>query len=192
MAWVTCGHHVFSVEHLLGELWDGEHAVLLAPPAGERNEPRHEEVQTREWHHVDRQFAKIGVQLSGEPQAGGDAAHGDRDEMVEVAVRGRGEFESAETDVVQGLVVNAERLIRVLHQLMHRQRGVVGLHHSVRNFGRGHHAEGVHDAVGILLADLANQESSHARACSSSQRMSELEALQTVTALGFLTDHVHH
>ena len=36
-----------------------------------------------------------------------------------------------ETDVIEGLVVDAEGLVRVLHQLVHRQRRVVRLHHRV-------------------------------------------------------------
>ena len=38
-----------------------------------------------------------------------------------------------ETDVVERLVVDAEGLVGVLHQLVDRQGGVVGLHHGVRN-----------------------------------------------------------
>ena len=38
--------------------------------------------------------------------------------MVEVAVSGGCEFEGAEADVVKGLVVNAEGLVRVLHKLV--------------------------------------------------------------------------
>ena len=51
--------------------------------------------------------------------------------MVEVSVCGSGEFQCAEADVVEGFIVDAVRLISVLHQLMHRQGGVVGLHNSV-------------------------------------------------------------
>ena len=36
-----------------------------------------------------------------------------------------------ETDVIEGLVVDAEGLVGVLHQLVHRQRRVVRLHHRV-------------------------------------------------------------
>jgi len=38
--------------------------------------------------------------------------------VVEVAVRRRRQFECAETDVVQSLVVNTERLVGVLDELM--------------------------------------------------------------------------
>ena len=44
--------------------------VLLRASGGERSEPRHEEVKTRERNHVDRQFSQVSVQLTGEPQAG--------------------------------------------------------------------------------------------------------------------------
>ena len=53
--------------------------------------------------------------------------------MVQVAIGGRGQLQRAETDVVQSLVVDAERLVRVLDQLMDRQRRVVRLHHRVRH-----------------------------------------------------------
>lgn len=54
--------------------------------------------------------------------------------MVLISIGWCGEFESAEADVVEGLVVNAVGLICVLHQLMDRQGGVVGLNHGVRHF----------------------------------------------------------
>uniref|UniRef100_K7F112 Uncharacterized protein n=1 Tax=Pelodiscus sinensis TaxID=13735 RepID=K7F112_PELSI len=84
VAGVAGRHHVLGIEHLLGELGDGEGAVLLAAPGCEGGEAGHEEVQAREGHHVDRQLAEVGVELAGEPQRGGDAAHGGRDQVVEV------------------------------------------------------------------------------------------------------------
>ncbi len=128
---VAGGHHVLGVEHLLGEFRNGQRAVLLAAPAGQRSEAGHEEVQTREGHHVHRQFTEICVQLAGEPQAGGDAAHGGGDKVVEVTVCGCCEFESAEADVIKRFIVNAVGFICVFHQLMDRQRGIVGLDHCV-------------------------------------------------------------
>jgi hypothetical protein len=85
-----------------------------------------------------RQFPEIGVQLSGESQTGGDAGHGQRDQMIEVAVGGRGQLECPEADVVESLVVNAERLVRVLDQLMHGEGRVVRLDHGVGDLGHSH------------------------------------------------------
>ncbi len=131
MTGVAGGHHVLGVKHLLGEFGNGQCAVLLAAPAGQRSKAGHEEVQTREGHHVHCQFTEICVQLAGEPQAGGDAAHGGRDEVVEVTVCGCCEFKSAEADVVKGFIVNAVGFVCIFHQLMDRQCGVVGLNHCV-------------------------------------------------------------
>ena len=69
------------------------------------------------------------------PEAGGNPRHGERDEVVEVSIGGSGQLQGPEADVVQGLVVDAERLVRVLDQLVHGEGGVVGLHHGVRDLG---------------------------------------------------------
>lgn len=60
----------------------------------------------------------------------------------------------------------------------------------MRYLRRGHHAEGIHDAVGILLPDLADEQGAHAGACAPSQGVCELEALQALTALSLFPHHV--
>ena len=82
-----------------------------------------------------------------------------------------------EADVVERLVVDAEGLVRVLHQLVDGERGVVGLHHRVGHLGRGDNAEGVHDAVGKLLADLGDEQGAEAGAGAAAQGVGQLEAL---------------
>lgn len=67
---IAGGHHVLGVEHLLGQFWNGQGAVLLGATGRQRGESGHEEVQTRERNHVDGQFSQIGVQLTRETQAG--------------------------------------------------------------------------------------------------------------------------
>lgn len=68
-----------------------------------------------------------------------------------------GELESAEADVVKRFVVKDHALVGVLHELVHRQRRVVGLHHGVRHLGRREHREGEHHAVWVLLTDLGDK-----------------------------------
>jgi hypothetical protein len=41
-------------------------------------------VEAGEWNEVDSKLAKIRVELSREPQAARNTAHGSRDKMVEV------------------------------------------------------------------------------------------------------------
>ena len=128
-------------------------------------------------YHVDGQLAQVSVQLTREAQAGGDTGHGGRDQVVQVTIGGGGELEGAEADVVQGLVVDAVRLIRVLDQLVDGEGGVVGLHHGVRHLWRGHHREGVHDAVRVLLTDLGDQEGSHSGSGTATKGVRQLESL---------------
>ena len=90
---VASSHHVLGVEHLLCELGHREGPVLLAAPGSEGGEPWHEEVKTREGHHVHCQLPQVSVELAGEPKAGGDARHGERDQVVEVTVGGGGQLQ---------------------------------------------------------------------------------------------------
>ncbi|RUS84159.1 hypothetical protein EGW08_008087, partial [Elysia chlorotica] len=115
MPWVAGRHHILGVEHLLGELGYGQVPVPLGAAGGERREARHEEVQSREGHHVDGQFAEVGIQLARESQAGGDTGHGGGDQVIQVAVGRGGQAQSVEADVVQRFVVDDVRFVRVLN-----------------------------------------------------------------------------
>ncbi|KAG7216959.1 hypothetical protein INR49_001613 [Caranx melampygus] len=86
MTWIACSHHILGIKHLLSELGNCEGTVLLAAPAGQWSKARHEEVQTRERHHVDSQFAEISIELTREAQASGDSTHGSGYQVVKVSV----------------------------------------------------------------------------------------------------------
>jgi len=79
LAGIASGHHVLGIEHLLGELGDVHGAEGAGGAAGQGSESNHEEVKTGEGDHVDGQFAEIGVELSGETEAGGDTGHDEGD-----------------------------------------------------------------------------------------------------------------
>ena len=92
-------------------------------------------METGEGNHVDGKLPQVGIELTREPQAGGDSGHGERYQVVEVTVGWVGQLEGPEADVIQSLVVDTERLVRVLDQLVDRQSGVIGLHHRIRHLG---------------------------------------------------------
>jgi len=164
VAGVGSAHHVLGVEALLRELGHGERAVLLRSARGEGREADHEEVQPGEGDQVDGHLPEVGVELTGEPDAGGHAGDGGGDQVVEVTLGGGGQLEGAEANVVQCLVVDYLHDVCVLDQLMHGEGGVVGLHDGVGDLGRGEHGEGLHDPVGVLLPDLGDQQGAHAGA----------------------------
>ena len=75
---------------------------------------------------------------------------------------------------------------------MDRQGRVVRLDHRVGHLRRRHHRERAHYPVGILLANLGDEESAHAGTGTTAQRVSQLKSLQAVATLCFLPHHVEH
>merc|ERR1712124_207649 len=189
---IGSAHHVLGVEHLLGELGDGERTVLLGAAGGEWGKPSEEEVEAGEWDEVDTKLTEIGVELAREAQAASHTRHAGGAQVVEVAVGGGGELEGTEADVVQGLVVKAHALVGVLDKLVDRKCGVVWLHNSVGHLGGWYHREGEHHTVGVLLTDLGDQESSHTGARATSEGVAELEALKAIARLSLLADNIKH
>jgi hypothetical protein len=190
VAEVRSSHHVLGVEHLLGELGNGDGTEGVGATAGQRSETDHEEVETGEGNHVDGQLPQVRVQLTGETQAGGDTRHDGGDEVVQVTVGGVVELESPHADVVEGLVVDTEGLVRVLDKLVDGEGGVVGLDNGVGDLGGGHNGEGGHHAVGELLADLGDQERTHTGTGTTTEGVGDLETLEAVAALGLTADNV--
>jgi len=110
--------------------------------------------------------------------------------MVKITVSGGGELEGSEADIVEGLVINAHNLISVFNELMDGEGGVVGLNDSVGDLGRGHNGESAHDSVGVLFSDLGDEEGSHAGAGTTTEGVGDLEALEAIAALSFLSDDI--
>ena len=123
VAGITGSHHIFGIEHLLGELWYCQGSVLLTAPGGQGGKSRNEEVKTGEGNHVDGKFPKISVQLTREPEAGGDARHGERHQVIQVTISGCGKFQGTEANVVKGFVIDAEGFICVLNKLVDCNKG---------------------------------------------------------------------
>ena len=128
---VRSGHHVLGVEHLLSELRNGNSSVRSGTSSSQGSETDHEEMESREGNHVDGQLSEIRVELTGESKTGGDTGHDEGDEVVQITVGGGVKLQGSETDVVEGLVIDTEGLVRVLDKLVNGEGSVVWLNDGV-------------------------------------------------------------
>jgi hypothetical protein len=110
--------------------------------------------------------------------------------VVEITVGWGGELESSEADIVKGFIVNAHDFICIFNQLMDGESSIVGFNDGVWHFRWWDDREGAHDSVWVLLSNFGDQESSHSRAGTTSQRVGDLESLEAVAAFRLFSNYI--
>uniref|UniRef100_A0A914MMJ3 Uncharacterized protein n=1 Tax=Meloidogyne incognita TaxID=6306 RepID=A0A914MMJ3_MELIC len=78
MTRITSSHHILGVKHLLGQFRNILSLKSNRTFSCKWSKSRHEKVETWEWNHVDRQLAKISVQLAWEAKTSSHSRHGHR------------------------------------------------------------------------------------------------------------------
>jgi len=189
---ISSTHHVFSIEHLLGQFGDGQSSVLLRSSGGQGSETDHEEVESGEGDQVNSQFSQIRVKLTGESKTTGNSGHSNGNQMVKITVSGGGQFQGSETDIVKSFVIDDHTFVGVFNELMNGEGGVVGFNDGIRNFGGGNDGEGFHDSIGVFFSDFGDQKSSHTRSSTTSEGVGDLESLKTITSFSFFSDDIEN
>merc|ERR1719231_560904 len=75
-------------------------------------------------------------------------------------------------------------------KLVHGEGSVVRLDDGVGHVRGRADGEGLHDSVRVFLADLGDQKRTHTGAGSSAEGVGDLETLEAVASLSFLSDDV--
>jgi hypothetical protein len=192
VTWVSGAHHVLGVEHLLGKLWHGECTVLLGATGCKWGEASEEEVKTREWNEIHSKLTKVRVELTREADAASHTGHACGAKMVKVTIGWGGELQGTEANVVEGFVVHAHALVRVLNKLVNGESSVVWLDNGVGHLWRWDDREGKHDTIWVLLTNLGDQKGSHTGTSATSEGMGQLEALKAIARFGLLTHNVEN
>merc|ERR1719453_1124456 len=190
MTWVRGAHHVLGIKHLLCKFRNCQCAVLLRSTRSEGREAGHEEMQAWKWDQVDSNLTKIAVELTWKAQAASDATDGRTHEVVEVTVCWCCELQGPEANVIQGLVIEEETFVRVLHELVERKDSVVWFDDCIGHFWRWNDRECLHDTVWVFFTDFRDKQCTHACTGTTTKRVHQLETLKAITSLSFLAHHV--
>ena len=112
--------------------------------------------------------------------------------MIKIAIRRVVELESAHANIIQRLVVDAEGLVGVLDELVHRQSSVVWLDNGVGDLWRWHDGKSGHHTVWELFTNFGDEKCTHTSTGATAEGVSDLEALKAVTALSLTTNDIEN
>ena len=110
--------------------------------------------------------------------------------MVKASEGGSRQLQSAETDVVQRLVIRQHALVGVLNEPVEAEELDACLHPRVGHLGRQNDRERLHDAIRVLPADLGDQRRSHTRASPATKRVAQLGTLEAIAAVRLVPHQV--
>lgn len=180
-----------SLDHLVSGLEAGEghlrNRVLFVVSLVSRQEWRvggQREVDTRERNKVGLELVQVDVEGTIEAERGGNARDDLGDQPVQVDKRRGRNVELATADVVDSLVVNHERAVRVLKGRVGREDRVVGLDDRAAHLGSGVDAKLELGLFAIVRREALHEESTKAGAGSTAKRVEDKEALKTRAVVG--------
>merc|ERR1719389_1661798 len=91
---------------------------------------------------------------------------------------------------VSDTVVEPYNCVLSVHQLVENSDESLLLDNGVGHLRRGEDRVRAHHAVGVLLADLGDEEGAHVGASATTQRVGHCKALEAIAALGLLAHDV--
>ena len=198
------GHTVFSfprvaLDHLISGLEAGEghvgDRILFVMGLGggdDRGEGSKGEMDTGEGHQVGLELVQVDVQGTVEPKGSGDRRDYLGNQTIEIGEAGGSDAQVLLANVVDGLVVDHERAVRVLEGSVSRQYSVVWLNDGVSEPGGRIDAELKLGLLSIISGKTLKQESTEAGTGSATERVEDEKALETRAVIGQTPDLIHN
>ena len=120
-------------------------------------------------NQVSLELSKIHIESPVKPQGGGDGGDNLANKTVEVGIGWSLNIKVATTDVIDGLIVNHERTVRMFKRGVSGEDGVVRLHHSCRYLRSGVDGELELGLLPVVHGEPLHEKRCEARSSSSSK-----------------------
>mmetsp|Transcript_18076 Transcript_18076/g.56316 ORF Transcript_18076/g.56316 Transcript_18076/m.56316 type:complete len:464 (+) Transcript_18076:891-2282(+) len=173
-------------------LGDGQLLVVGLLGGNDGCEGGEDEVDARVRHQVGLELGQVDVERAVEAERRGEARDDLRDEPVEVRIGRALDVEVAAADVVEGLVVDRERHVRVLEQRVRREHRVVRLDDGGRDLRRRVDRERQLRLAAVVDGEALEEQRGETRARATANGIEHEEALQARAVVRELADAVEH
>ncbi len=149
-------------------------------------------MNARVGNQVGLELVQIYIEGTVESEGSGDAWNNLPNQTVQVSVTRTLDVQIPAADVVDGLVVDHERAIRVLEGGVSGKDGIVRLNHSGGDLRSGVDRELKLGLLAVIDGQPLHQQGSEARSGASTKRVEDEEALKTRAHVGDLADTIKH
>merc|ERR1719271_19111 len=187
---IALGHHVGWLKGGVGDLCNRERLVVGLLGRDDWGVRGNHEVDTWVWHEIGLELGDVDVECAIEPEGGSQRGDDLGLETVEVGVGRALNVEAATADVVQGLVVKHDSDVGVLQEGVGCEGGVVWLHNSSRNLRGWVDAEAELRLLAVIDGQTLEEQSTEARAGTTTNGVEDEEALETSALVGELAQPV--
>lgn len=140
-------------------------------------------VDTWIWHQIRLELIQVNVQGAIETQTGGDRANNLSDQPIQVLVIRSWNIEVTTAYVIDSLIIDQERAVRVLNSAMGRQHRVIGLDYGGRDARCGIHRELQLALFAKVSSEVLEKERTESRTSATTEGVEDEKTLQRRAAV---------
>mmetsp|Transcript_23795 Transcript_23795/g.51450 ORF Transcript_23795/g.51450 Transcript_23795/m.51450 type:complete len:498 (+) Transcript_23795:382-1875(+) len=192
VARIALGHGGLRLEDRRRDLGHGEVLVVGLLRRDDGRVRGEHEVDAGVGHQVRLELGHVDIKRAVEAKGGREGGGDLGNEAIEIGVGGTLYVEATLTDVVQGLVVEAEGDVRVLQESVGGKDGVVWLDHGGGHLGRGRYGERELGLATEVHGQTLQEEGAEAGSGSAASGVEDEESLQACAIVGHLADPVRY